>query len=104
MNRFSLSHLTDQALDRGLIAVVGEDNATLARLLAFLAEADLRRRYAALGYESMFAYCLRELRMSEDVAYKRIRGARLVREHAVILPAVAEGRTLSWITSSRKPT
>ena len=92
MNRFSLSQLTDQALDRGLASVVGEDHATTASLLAYLAEADLRRRFAVLGYESMFAFCVRGLHMSEDVAYKRIRVARLVREHAVILPAVAEGR------------
>ncbi len=40
----------------------------------------------------MFSYCVAELRMSEDMAYKRIRGARAARRFPVIFAAVAEGR------------
>jgi 5-methylcytosine-specific restriction endonuclease McrA len=40
----------------------------------------------------MFAYCVHELRMSEDVACKRIRVGRLARRFPVILPALADGR------------
>ena len=40
----------------------------------------------------MFRYCVGELRMSEDVAYKRIRVAVRGRRFPRILSAIAEGR------------
>jgi hypothetical protein len=40
----------------------------------------------------MFQYCVRRLRMSEDVAFKRIRAARAARQHPVIFDALADGR------------
>ena len=40
----------------------------------------------------MFAYCLGELRLSEETAYKRIQAARTARRFPAIFDAVAEGR------------
>ena len=40
----------------------------------------------------MFEYCVRELHMSEDAAYKRIRAARTARQFPAIFGALAEGR------------
>ena len=57
--------------------------------LADLAEIDRRQLYRAAGYSSLFAYCLGELPLSEDSAYKRIQAAR---RFPAIFPAVAEGR------------
>ena len=40
----------------------------------------------------MFAYCVQELRLSEDAAYKRIQAARAARQFPALFIAVAEGR------------
>src|SRR5262249_40273564 len=63
-----------------------------AALLADLAEVDARKLYLLAGYPSMHAYCVDELHLSEDAAFKRIRAARLARRFPSIYCAVAEGR------------
>jgi 5-methylcytosine-specific restriction endonuclease McrA len=40
----------------------------------------------------MFAFCVGELRFSEEAAYKRIHAARAARRFPAIFPAVADGR------------
>ena len=40
----------------------------------------------------MFAYCVEELRFSEDAAYKRIQAARAARQFPTLFTALAEGR------------
>jgi len=40
----------------------------------------------------MFAYCVGELRLSEDATYKRIQAARAARQFPAIFDAVADGR------------
>ena len=72
--------------------LVAQDRTTTAALLAHIAEVDARRLYLPAAYPSMFAYCLHELRLSEDSAYKRIQAARTAREFPVIFDALAEGR------------
>jgi hypothetical protein len=61
-------------------------------LLAHLAEFDARRLYLPTAYPSMFAYCVHELRLSEDAASKRILAARVARRFPVIFEALAAGR------------
>src|SRR5439155_8332359 len=51
-----------------------------------------RRLYLPAAYPSMRAYCVHELHMSEDAAYKRIQTARAARQFHVIFDAVADGR------------
>src|SRR6266571_7265356 len=92
MRSYSLSHLTDHILLRNLVALRSRDCATTAELLAYLAEVDQRRLYLPAGYPSMYLYCVHELRMSEDVAFKRIRAARAARRFPAIYCAVADGR------------
>ncbi len=92
MCKYSLSHLGDSVLLRDLKALVAQDRSTTARLLAHIAECDARRLYLPAAYPSMFAYCVHELRLSEDAAYKRIQAARVARQFPVIFEAVADGR------------
>ena len=92
MNHYSLTHVPDSALLRDLRSLLARERATTAELLAHLAEVDARRLYAPAGYPSMFAYCVEELRLSEDAAYKRIQAARTARRFPVIFSAVADGR------------
>ncbi len=92
MASYSLSHLSDPALLHRLATIVSQDRSTIAALLAHLGEVDERKLYVSAAYPSMFLYCVHELRMSEDVAYKRISVARTAREYPAIFPMLAEGR------------
>ena len=92
MNRYSLGHVPDPALLRGLRALVAQDRATTAMLLAHLAEVDARKLYVPAAHPSMFSYCVHELRFSEDAAYKRIQAARTAGRFPAILPALADGQ------------
>ncbi len=92
MSRYSLTHLSDPALLHELRTLVSQDRATTALLIAHLGETDARRLYAPQGYPSMFEYCVRELRFSEQTAYKRIRVARVAREFPFVHELLADGR------------
>ena len=92
MHMYTLTHLTDAALLRDLTALVARDRATTAELLAHIAEVDTRKLYREAGYSSMFAYCVGELHLSEDMAYRRITAARAARVFPVLFDAVVEGR------------
>ena len=92
MNRYSLTHVSDPALLRELRALVAQDRATTALLLAHLAEVDDRRLYAPAGHPSMFAWCVEELHLSEDEAFKRIRAARTARKFPTVFDLLADGR------------
>ena len=92
MHRYDLAHLSDSVLLRDLTALVAQDRSTTATLLAHIAEVDARRLYAPAGYSSMFAYCVEELRLSEDATAKRIHAARAARRFPDLFVALADGR------------
>src|SRR5262245_7162919 len=92
MRDYKLSHLSDAALLRELAVLVSGDRVATAELLAYIAEVDARKLYAPEGHSSMHAYCVEELHLSDDEAYKRIQAARVARRFPVIFTAVAEGR------------
>ena len=92
MLSYSRSHLADHVLLRTLADVVTKDRATTSEMLSLIAEVERRRLYAEAGFESMYAYCVRHLHMSEDVAYKRIRTARVSRRFPRILELIPDGR------------
>src|ERR1043166_1730671 len=91
MNAYSLSHVSNAALLRGLATSVKQDRATTATMLAQIAEEDDRGLYRAAAYESMYLNCVHELRMSEETAYRRIRVARAARKFPAIFDALADG-------------
>jgi hypothetical protein len=92
MKGFSLSHLADHVLLDNLHALVVRDRGTTAELLAHIAEVDARKLYLPAAFSSMYSYCVGELRLSEDAAFKRIRVARAARQFPAVYAAVAEGR------------
>jgi 5-methylcytosine-specific restriction endonuclease McrA len=95
--------LTDDALRHGLLELVVQDRKTTVRLLIHLGEFDSRRLYRAEGYSCMRDYCMSELAMSEDLAYKRIWVARKARRFPGILVALNEGNlTLSAVAMLTK--
>lgn len=88
----SLSHLADESLLDALDAIVMRHRGVTAEMLAHIAEVDARKLYLSRGYASMYDYCVRRLRFSEQAAYKRIRAARAARQYPSILEAIADGR------------
>src|SRR5712675_1897711 len=63
-----------------------------AALLVHLGEIDERKLYLDWRFSSMFAFCVGELGLSEDVACNRIDLARAARSLPVILDALRSGK------------
>jgi hypothetical protein len=92
MKSYSRAHLSDEALLRDLATATARERGATAEVLALIAEVDERKLYLPAGYSSMFAYCVGELRLSEDAACKRITVARAARRFPAIFAVVAEGQ------------
>jgi 5-methylcytosine-specific restriction endonuclease McrA len=88
----SYARLSDPDLVRCFAALVAQDRTTTAELLAVMAEVDDRKLYLPAGYPSLLAWCVGEFRMSEDVAFHRIRAARTARQFPALLAALTDGR------------
>src|SRR5262245_12409726 len=99
MQRVPVRRLSDEALVQELRENIAHDGPHTARQIALIAEVRRRRLYAAAGYPSMYRYCLGELHLSEDAAWKRLQVATAARECPGVLTALAEGRVhLSGLT------
>src|SRR5262249_18712844 len=81
----SFEHVADEALLANLKDLVGRSNQLSAHVLTHLAEVDARGIYREYACSSLYAYCVYELRMSEDEAQRRIVAARAARKFPVIL-------------------
>ena len=92
MNRYARAHLSDDALHHSAMSLARTERGATADLLADLAEIDVRKFYLAMAYPSLFAYCVAELKLSDDAAYNRIKAARAARRFPVIFEAIADGR------------
>ena len=98
MNPYRCDHLDDAVIERELAESVVQDSETTAYLLSRLAVFDARRLAQPTAYPTTYKYCVYKLRMSGDVAYKRIRAARAARRFPVIFAAIADRRlTLSAV-------
>jgi hypothetical protein len=86
------THLTDAELMESIPALVGDERAAMARLLARLAEVEARRLYVPAGYDSLYAYCHEGLGYSEDEAYNRKTVALLARRYPAVIEMLADGR------------
>jgi hypothetical protein len=89
---YSLGHLSDAVLHRNTRQLAARERDVSADLLAHIAEVDFRKAYVPEAYDSISAYCVGELRLSEDAAAKRIQVARAGRRCPAIFPTLAEGR------------
>jgi 5-methylcytosine-specific restriction endonuclease McrA len=84
--------LSDNDLLARLHALAGREREESVELVAHLAELDSRPAlYAGQGYGSLFNYCTRALRLSEDAACNRIEAARACRRFPEILELLAAG-------------
>ena len=90
--RFDLSRRSNRELLTEFRTLVEKDRRNTAELLAYVGEVQARKLFVPAGYSSMYSYCVHELHMSEDMAWKRTRVARLARRFPRILGMIAEGR------------
>jgi hypothetical protein len=85
------TELSDAELLTVTRGLVGRSNQLLASLLAHLGEVEARGIHRTRACASLYAYCIYELRFSEDEAFRRITAARLVHRFPALLDAVASG-------------
>jgi hypothetical protein len=85
------TELSDAELLTATRGLVGRSNQLLASLLAHLGEVEARGIHRTRACASLYAYCVYELRFSEDEAFRRVTAARLVRRFPALLAAVASG-------------
>jgi hypothetical protein len=88
---FSLTHVSDDEVLARTRRLVGRSNLLLAELLAHLAEVETRGIHRTRACSSLYAYCIYELRFSEDEAFRRVAAARLVSRFPALLDALASG-------------
>ena len=85
-----IRQLDDDGLLRSLKRHVGSANRLTAVVLAHLAEVDARGAYRQWACDTLAAYCVYELRLSEDEAQRRCRAARVARQFPVLLEMLAD--------------
>ena len=83
--------ISDDELQSTVRRLTARSNGVLADLLAHLGEVELRGIHRTRACASLYTYCIYELRMSEDAAFRRAKAARLVREHPDVRDMVARG-------------
>ncbi len=86
-----LQGLDDDSLLNSLKRHVGSSNRLNAVVLAHLAEVDARGAYRQWACDTLAAYCVYELRLSEDEAQRRCRAARVARQFPVLIEMLADG-------------
>lgn len=86
--------MSDDDLLRRLSGLIRQSRRAEADIVAHIAEVDARRLYAGEATPSMFAYCVKVLRLGESEAYLRIAAARASREHPQLLAMLRDGRLL----------
>jgi hypothetical protein len=92
MHRFSLRHLSDAAVRKGMQDCRTRECSATAMMVAHIAEAEARRLYLEDACDSMATYCTRELGFTDDEAYKRIHAGRAAARFPVIFAMLDDGR------------
>jgi hypothetical protein len=90
-SNLSLELLSDGELLDSTRRLVGRSNLLLAELLGHLAEVEARGIHRLCACASLYAYCIYELRFSEDEAFRRVAAARLVKRFPSLMASLAVG-------------
>ena len=86
-----ISELSDADLLSNTRALIGRSNQVFAALLVHLGEVEARGLRRTRGCSSLYAYCVYDIRLSEDAAVRRVTAACLVRQFPALLAAIAAG-------------
>lgn len=83
--------LSNDQLLVDLKELVKRDRVLEGDLITHLGEVEARRLYLERSCSSMFDYCVKELRFSESMAYKRIGVARASRKFPAVAESISRG-------------
>jgi len=87
----SLTSISDDELFATVQHLTARSNVALAELLLHLGEVERRGVHRLRACASLYTYCIYELRMSEDAAFRRSKAARLVRKYPELGDAISRG-------------
>lgn len=82
---WSLAAMTDGEVEAELGRLVRANTRTEALIVAHLAEVEARRLHLQAGFDSMFQYCLEQLKLGDFEAFLRINAARVAARYPVVL-------------------
>ncbi|HSC87137.1 MAG TPA: hypothetical protein VLC09_07700, partial [Polyangiaceae bacterium] len=99
----SLDCVSDEELVAGLCALEAQHRSTMAAIIEHLVEMERRRLHLRLGYSSLYEYCLKVLRLSEDEAYRRMTCSRLAARQPEIIVRLARGELSLTTVTMLKP-
>jgi hypothetical protein len=88
---YELTHVSNDDLHASTRRIVARSNQLLAALLAHLAEVDARGIHRDRACSSLYTYCIYELRMSEDAAFRRARAAKIAQKFPILFDQIAAG-------------
>lgn len=84
MNGWEFHDTSDDELEASLGSLLGASARLEARIVAHLAEIEMRRLHLRAGYSSLYDYCRKRLALSDYEAFARIAAARAARKYPVI--------------------
>ncbi|MEQ1875431.1 MAG: HNH endonuclease signature motif containing protein [Bdellovibrionia bacterium] len=87
----NLKNLSDDLLIQKISELVSREREILTDILHHLREIERRRLFSALGFSSLFDYCVKKLGYSEDQAYRRINAMRLLRDMPEVEAKISSG-------------
>src|SRR5436190_13391668 len=100
----NLENLSDNELLNAVCQLQGKEREVTLKIIYHLIEIERRKLYLAQGYSSMFDYCTRKLKYSEGGAYRRITGARCIKENPELGSLFLDGKvSLCTISKASKP-
>jgi hypothetical protein len=86
-----LRHRSDQELLSDITELCGSHRELTAKLVAHLAEIEERHLHLEAGFSSLFEFCVKQLKLSEGEAFRRILAARLSRRFPIVCALIASG-------------
>lgn len=88
----TLHALSAESLSEQLHAVIRTERSCMVESLFLLAELHRRGGHLQLGFDSLFSYCLEELKLSRGSSYRRSVSARLINEFPAVSDFLRDGR------------
>ena len=88
----SLSEISNENLVSQLKEFKDTENISIANIVYYLCELDIRKLYRDLGYSSLFSYCTDALGYSESAAYRRVQAARLLKTNPQVYDSIKSGK------------
>ena len=80
-----LPTLTDAEFHSQFELVVGVEHDSTLKILHFINDLERRKSFLAMGYSSVFDYCVRKLGYSRSGAGRRIQAARCARRYPEVI-------------------